>query len=141
MLDWTAIGGIASTISAVAALLAWRGVVRQNRRMTPYLDTSDLNGLGYLHLAGHDAEHWRIRSVRLLWPLKAKLFEHTVVYDAGGSIIPEAGRTQAIGRAITNYSGERISTDADGAVILVTFASRMDMRCVKRTIARQKKST
>lgn len=140
MPDWAAIGGVSSTVSALAAILAWRGVVRQNRRMSPYLDTSDLNGLGYIRLAGHDAEHWRIRSVRLLWPLKARLYEHKPVFDAGGSIIPEAGRTDAIGRAIKNYSGERISTDVDGAVLLVTFASRTDIRCVKRAIARQKKS-
>lgn len=139
MLDWAAIGGISSTVSAVAALLAWRAVVRQDRRMLPYLDMSDLNGLGYIHLVGHDAEHWRIRSVRLLWPLKARLIEHTPVYDDGGSIIPEAGSRAAVGRVIRNYSGERISVDADGAVLLVTFASKTDIRCVKRTIARQKK--
>lgn len=113
--QWAAVAGAGTAASALFAFLAWRVANFQALASLPYLDVELFRRAAILRMAGQNADHWEIRSARIVWPLGARIVVNDPVYDDGGSIIEP--RMKRIGRS-TRKLDQGIFSSADSTVWL-----------------------
>lgn len=86
-LPWIAIG-----ISITALFISWLSYrVSKSSQLSerPYFDETDISNGQTLKLCGDNAEHWQLKSIRLLWPLTNQFCRNDGTYDpATGKVKP-----------------------------------------------------
>ena len=126
---------ISIAMSTLALLISWKGYrlsrsVQLSKR--PYLESETLNNGDMLKLAGAEAAHWHIQSVRFLWPLRSQFMTWDAEYDDGGSILKSWD--VLLGRKVEGRLPLIVSDTSRTSFALVTAVSKTRPRYTIRRL-------
>lgn len=136
MIDWQkdVLPWVTLAIALAALGIAWRGFRINNASWLakqPYLEKPRHVQDRVVRLAGPEAEHWQITSIRLIWPLRATFLRNDCEYDSGGSIV--RNWLTPVGKRLPDHSLPMIvSGNPSFNRVLVTAASRTRPITTKR---------
>ncbi|WP_321323735.1 hypothetical protein [uncultured Parasphingorhabdus sp.] len=136
------ISGLALTVSLLALFLSWRSF-RFSKKMAlqkrPYLPETTVLSHETLSLQGPESGHWKITSIRLLWPIGCGFARNDFELDSGGSIA--RSWLTSVGKALPDVELPLIVTGSKSdSFALVCASSKTRPKMSQRWLIRIKKN-